>query len=204
MLERESHVRGLKLIGAALLAAVLCVGAVVASYAGFAHAASFEIRRRHLSPETHNAIKHAYTSAEIYALIRPLLGADLSGRLVVMMGEGNERMEKYVKHSTDWSRESYKDMRNNLTGMVAAEWLYQTAGWQWPNTRLRLIGQLAQDRVLVPTQDDPRLGDFPDTRDPAPAIVRMRADHDALARALAEDLAAHSAQLRRALGLPRE
>lgn len=201
MPERESHVRGLKLIGLAALAVVLCLGAVVASYAAFARAASYEIRRSALPPVTHNAIKHAYTSAEIYSVIRPVLGADLSERLVLRMGEGNERMEKYIKHEPDWSRESYKDMRNNLTGVVAAEWLHREAGWAWPSTRLRLIGKLAGDGVLVPLPDDPRLADVPDTRDPAPAIPRMRADHEALKSALDADISARGDALRQALGL---
>jgi hypothetical protein len=146
------------------------------SYSAFAHAASYEIRRSGLSPDDHNAIKHAYASAEIYSAMRPLLGHETSAGATLWLGEANERIERYVKHQPDFSQESYKDMRNNLTGVVAADWLYQRAGWTWPGTRLKLVGLLARDGILVPESTDPRLADIPNIFSAELAIRLMRND----------------------------
>ncbi|MGQ4275354.1 hypothetical protein [Terrihabitans sp. B22-R8] len=195
--------RALKAAVLIVLALAVPLGAVAFGYEAFAYAASYEIRRSNLPRHTHNAIKHAYASAEFYASLRPVLGPEWASAAVVHLGEFNERIERHVKHDPDWSREAYKDMRNNLTGIEAAEWLHgQAGGWTWPTTRLRLIGELARLDVLVPQDRDARLAAIPDERAGGPLAIRlMRADHDALKAQIDALIAEQAEPLRRRLGL---
>jgi hypothetical protein len=160
----------------ALIVAAVLIGALLAFYAGFAYAASYEIRRSGLPPHVHNAMKHAYASAEVYSAVRPIVGADRAAAFVIFMGESNERAERYLKHQPDWSRESYKDMRNNLAGIEAAEWLYQRRGWTLPFTRLALIGRMAAADILIPEDIDPRLDRIENVFSAEVAIAMMRND----------------------------
>lgn len=195
-------IRPLALVLGVLCAAFLAALSVGAVMHGFSRVASWEIRQRpELRAAHHNAIKHAYASAEIYSLLRPLFGADAAAATVVALGEWNERAERVVKRTTDWSPEVYKDLRNNLAGIAAAEWLYNEAGFTSPLTRLRLIGVLAGGGVLALTDRDPRLPDLPLAPDTGSALARMQGDEAELARRLAEEVAARGHGLKRDLGL---
>src|SRR5690606_3240173 len=105
----------------------------------------------------HNGIKHAYAAAEIYSLLRPLAWPEYAASAVITLCEWNERMERRLKRTTDWSPEVYKNLRNNLIGIEAAEWLYAEAGFVLPPTRLRLVGKLAEDGVVLARDSDPRI-----------------------------------------------
>ncbi len=183
---------------AVLLLPVLALGAALQ---GFSLAASWTIQQRGLPAEDHNAIKHAYAAAEIYALLRVVAGPDCASSVVTKFGEINEWAERYVKLTTDWAPEVYKDMRNNLSGIAAAEWLYGQAGYASPFTRARLIGKLAADGDLAAIYTDPRIPDLPHAPDTAAAVARMHADAAELSVSLAAAIAAKSAALKADLGL---
>jgi hypothetical protein len=183
---------------AVLLLPVLALGAVLQ---GFSLAASWTVRARGLPAEDHNAIKHAYAAAEIYSLLRMVAGPDCAAFVVTELGEANEWVERHVKFMTDWSPEVYKDLRNNLSGIAAAEWLYGQAGYTSPFTRARLIGKLAEDGDLAMTYTDPRIPDLPLAPDTGSAIVRMHADEAELSTRIAAGIAAKSAVLKADLGL---
>jgi hypothetical protein len=184
-----------------VLAAVPLLFAVL-GYSAFAHAASYEIRRSGLSPDDHNAIKHAYASAEIYSAMRPVLGHGAAAGATLWFGEANERVERYVKHQPDYSQESYKDMRNNLAGVVAANWLYERVGWTWPDTRLKLVGLLARDGIVVPESTDARLAHIPNVFSAELAIRLMRNDTPGLTEQFMAAFASREEQWTVALGLP--
>lgn len=195
--------KGRRLIVLGLILALLAapVGGALVVFVGAAKAASWEIKRRGLPWRDHNALKHAYASAELYALLRPFLSPEKAQRIVLTLGEINERMEVYLKHDPDWSRESYKDMRNNLYGVVASEWLYNEAGYTLPTTRLALIGKLVELRLLVPQPSDARLADIPDQRDASISIPLIREHEYRLQTQFIAETHERSAELRADLRL---
>jgi len=186
----------------ALAAGFLSVVALSAVMHGFSRAASWEIQKQpELAARDHNAIKHAYAAAEVYSLLRPIAGPGVASCAVITFGEWNEYAERYVKYTTDWSAEVYKDLRNNIAGIAAAEWLYNEAGYRSPFTRLKLIGKLAEDGVLALDETDPRIPDLPRSPDTGSALAKMRADQNAVAAEITNDIAARDAELKRDLGL---
>jgi hypothetical protein len=186
----------------ALSAVFLSAVALAAVMHGFSRAASWEIQKRPgIEARDHNAIKHAYAAAELYSLLRPIAGAGIASCAVITFGEWNEYAERYVKYTTDWSAEVYKDLRNNIAGVAAAEWLYGEAGYVSPVTRLKLIGKLAQEGVLAAEETDPRIPDLPKSPDTGSALAKMRADQTAVAAEIRSDIAARGAALKQDLGL---
>lgn len=185
-----------------LSAGFLSVVVLSAVMHGFSRAASWEIQKRPgVAARDHNAIKHAYAAAEVYSLLRPIAGAGIASCAVITFGEWNEYAERYVKYTTDWSAEVYKDLRNNMAGIAAAEWLYNEAGYVSPVVRLKLIGKLAEDGVLAADENDPRIPDLPMSPDTGSALAKMRADQDAVTAEIGRDIAARAVELKRDLGL---
>ena len=183
----------------ALFLAIALPGAVLH---GFSLAASWEVYSRPaLTLDDHNGIKHAYAAAEIYTLLRSFAGPECAAAAVITLGEWNERIERRLKRTTDWSPEVYKDLRNNLIGIEAAEWLYAEAGFLFPRTRLRLIGKLAQEGVVLALDSDPRIPELPLAPDTGSALARMEQDERDLRIAIAADIAARAPDLRTELGL---
>ncbi len=196
------NIRPRALVLGALCAAFLAVAIPGLVLHGFSRAASLEIQKRPgLGPADHNGLKHAYAAAEVYSLARLVLGPERAAAAVITLGEWNERAETYVKPSTDWSPEVYKDLRNNLTGVAAAEWLYGEAGFTSPFTRLSLIGKLAEDKVTLALHTDPRIPDLPQRPDYERAIERMRQDEPRLLDELRAEITARGPELKAELGL---
>jgi hypothetical protein len=194
-------VRRLAWVLGGIAALLLPVLALLVILQGFSFAASWTVRERGLSREDHNAIKHAYAAAEIYSLLRLIAGPECAASIVTDFGEANEWAERYVKHTTDWSPEVYKDLRNNQSGIAAAEWLYGQAGYTGPFTRARLIGKLAEDGDLALIYTDPRIPELPLAPDTETAIARMHGDQAALRARIADEIAAKGAALKSDLGL---
>jgi hypothetical protein len=167
-----------RLISAAAVLA-LPVALVFGFYLYAANAAVAVVERHGLEPDADNAVKHAYAAAETYASLRPLLGADAAAATTEWLGKANERAERWVKHSVDWSPEAYKDMRNNLAGIAAARWLYDEYGWTAPATRQAVVGLLSREGILASLDSDPRIPELPlrpDTEAALAAIARDEAD----------------------------
>lgn len=194
-------VKRLAVVFAVLSALALPVIALSIVLHGFAVAAQWEVERRGLPQQDHNALKHAYAAAEMYSLARLVVGPEHAAALVVTLGEANEWAERFVKHTTDWSPEVYKDLRNNLSGIAAAEWLYGETGYVWPCTRLQLIGKLVEEDLIIATDEDPRLPDLPRAPDTGSAIAKMKNDEAMLSTRLYEEITARSAELKSDLGL---
>jgi hypothetical protein len=185
-----------------VLALVLLAGFVVAPFIVFAKAARSEIARRGLTDAEHNALKHAYAAAELYGRLRPLLGDGIASCVVLWSGETLERVEQVTKHETDVAREVYKDLRNNLYGMVAARWLKEAENISDATTRLRLIGWLAQTDALADWAEDERIpANLPNVPDIDAAIDAERADRAKLEAEFRAALDAHRNDIVKDLGI---
>jgi hypothetical protein len=166
-----------------LVLAVLAALALLVSapFYIFAKIADEEIARRGLSAAEHNSLKHGFAAAELYARLRPILGADNAEDLTIWTGEIVERIEQYTKHDTDVAREVYKDLYNNLYGVEAARWMETSGGSSEMKTRLKLLGWLAETNGLADWAEDKRVPEsLPWTPDVKAAIVAMHADRPRL------------------------
>jgi hypothetical protein len=133
-------------------------------------------------------VKHAFAAAELYSKARWLVSHQSAEWAVNGLGELNERVEQHVKHDRDVSPEVYKDLRNNVYGIVAARWLREKFDRTNATTILRLIGWLAKQGELPAYYDDPRLPKLPLRHDAGTAIQLMRVDERGLAEGFAATL----------------
>lgn len=185
--------------GEALRKLVLVIGALAvlfglfsAPFYIFAKIADEEIARRGLSDSDHNSLKHGFAAAELYAHLRPVFGADNAADLTLWTGEMIERLEQYVNHETDVAREVYKDLYNNLYGVIAARWMEGAGGSDDRQSRLRLIGWLAETDALADWAEDKRIpGNLPWKPDIAAAISAARAERPRLEIEFRAALMAH-------------
>ncbi|BCJ89736.1 hypothetical protein IZ6_04710 [Terrihabitans soli] len=176
----------------ALAALALLFGLVSAPFYIFAKIASEEIQRRRLSEAEHNSLKHGFAAAELYARLRPILGADTAENVTVWTGETVERIEQIVNHETDVAREVYKDLYNNLYGVEAARWMETAGGSSDVESRLKLLGWLAETNALADWAEDKRIPDsLPWTPDIDAAIAASRADRARLEAQFRAWLTAH-------------
>lgn len=164
-----------RLISALILLSVP-IALVLAFYLYAAGAAERVVVQHGLPAEADNAVKHAYAAAETYTLLRPLIGRENAGDLTDWFGRLNEHAEPFVKHSVDWATEAYKDMRNNLAGIVAAEWLYDELGWTRPSRRLHLVGLIAREGLLTNLDSDLRIPSLPHWPDGEAAMAAIMRD----------------------------
>jgi hypothetical protein len=160
---------------------VVLFGLFSAPFYFFSKVADEEIARRGLSEADHNSLKHGLAAAELYAHLRPVLGDDDAADLTIFIGEMVEVLEQHTKHETDVAREVYKDLRNNLYGVVAARWMEGAGGSDDRQSRLRLIGWLAETDALADWAEDKRVPDsLPWTPDIDAAIAAARTDRPRL------------------------
>ena len=197
----ESNLKKSVRIAITMVVLALPLIALTAVHILFAQAAEAEIRRRGVDEGYHNAVKHAFAASEFYALARLVAGADRAQTIVISLGELNEWLERYIRHETDVTTEVYKDLRNNIAGIAAAEWMYGQDGYVSPCMRLKLIGKLAEAGDLAAWAEDRRIPALPPGYETLAAIERAEADAPALRAAFDASLAAKSAELRADLGL---
>lgn len=75
-----------------------------------------------LDPTTANAIKHATAAADMFNLLKPVLGEEKAETAVIRLGVANEYIERVIYYGrTDTAREIMKDLHNNYAGIVAAK-----------------------------------------------------------------------------------
>lgn len=81
------------------------------------------IRDHHFDHEKANAAKHAYAAAQIFTVIAPVAGDATAEKMVLFLGNANERFEQIVDRFTaDSVAEIVKDIYNNQAGIAAAIW----------------------------------------------------------------------------------
>jgi hypothetical protein len=194
-----SELRKLVLLLGAL---IVLFGLFIAPFVIFAKIADGEIARRGLTEADHNSLKHALAASELYAHLQPVLGADNAADLTVLIGELVERLEQYTKHETDVAREVYKDLRNNLYGVIAARWMEDAGGSDDYQSRLRLIGWLAETDALADWAEDKRVPDtLPWTPDIDAAVAAADADRSRLEQEFRAHLMANRQEIAADLAL---
>jgi hypothetical protein len=192
----------LKRVLLALLALAVLFGLFSAPFYIFSKVADQEIARRGLSEAEHNSLKHGFAAAELYARLRPVFGQDNAADLTVWTGELIERLEQHLNHDRDVARESYKDLHNNLYGVVAARWMEASSGSTDMKVRLKLLGWLAETHGLADWAEDKRIPQsLPWTPDVDAAIARARADRPRLEAEFRSSLAAHRGDIAADLSL---
>jgi hypothetical protein len=115
----------------------------------------------------------------------------LAHQSVDSLGRLNEWIEHYVSRPSkrDSAEEVYKDLRNNLIGAAAAEWLEQTHGRSSTSARLRVLAFLAGERQLLWLSTDIRVPKLDSSSDPSPAMARHDADRSAIIAGINDYLA---------------
>ncbi len=176
------------------------VATLVVSYRAFAHFARVETQERRAWGGA-NAIKHAFAASETYTRLNLFFSDETSRRLALDFGEWNERGEAYFAHEPDIQSESYKDMRNNIYGVVGAFWLKDGYGVTDFETRLRLAGYLATREELYFYAGDWRVPQLPETIDADAAIATIEKDEAALQASSLAYLDQHRDQIEKDLGL---
>jgi hypothetical protein len=185
-----------------LVALVVLFGLFSAPFYIFSKVADQEIARRGLSEAEHNALKHGFAAAELYARLRLVFGANNAADLTVWTGEMLERLEQHVNHDRDVAREVYKDLHNNLYGIAAARWMDASSGSSDMQTRLKLLGWLAETHGLADWAEDKRVPQsLPWTPDVEAAIAAARADRPRLEAEFRSALAARRGDIAADLSL---
>jgi hypothetical protein len=176
------------------------VATLIVVYRAFAHFARIEARERRMWGGS-NAIKHTFAASETYTRLNLMFSDETSRRLALDLGEWNERGEAYIAHDPDIQAESYKDMRNNIYGVVGAFWLKDGYSVTDSQTRLRLAGYLAKQRELYFYAEDRRVPSLPETVDAEAAIAAIEKDEAALQASSFAYLDQHRDQVEKDLGL---
>lgn len=137
-----------------ILLFLLMGGGLFAFYAHYQLLVERLNEERHIGVARANAVKHAYTAAQIYTGLRYLgVDADSSEAVVLFLGRCNEYAEQVVRyvfnHKRDTIPEMVKDMRNNQIGVTAARWLEAHRLSSNDQARLELMVQLSQNGLLI-------------------------------------------------------
>jgi hypothetical protein len=179
-----------------LAAAIAAFAVTVAGFYAFTRAmSSHEAVARGMSPGSRNAIQHGYGAAELYGAGRWLAVPKRPLRLFVeLLGHVNEWTEHTFKSRKDESEEVYKDLHNNLVGLVAVQWLEKRHGrWFSPAQRRTLIGWLAEREHLIYASSDSRIPRFDSGIALAPALARYRGDRSSIMAGTQRFLDLHAA-----------
>jgi hypothetical protein len=119
----------------------------------FQKIASAEAKKRKMDKKAANAIKHAYAASLSYSVLRRFyFSENAAENIVVFLGKANEISEIFFKSKKDSTLEMMKDLNNNLVGIYAAKWLEKNKNQyknQFPGGQLNLIGDLAENKILM-------------------------------------------------------
>ena len=156
---------------------------IICAYAHFKAEAVAEAQRQELPAYFANSIKHAFAASETYMLLRGLgFPRGQASYAVYRLGQLNEYAEFYGRpvRKRDPTREIYKDLWNNASGVLAAEWA-DRQGLDSGKERLRMIGLMSVHGVLLGTFLDSRIpeladGSRPETSDLHQALKAFKQD----------------------------
>lgn len=171
----------------------LLFGSLTAAfYGGMTWAARQEAERRGLPSEARNSIQHAFAAMEIYALFRRIgLSRHRSAHGTIWLGYLNERAEATFKWRRDSTAEVYKDLHNNLLGMIGGRVAEACRGSLGSiNSRIAAVGEMAARRQLAWRQTDPRVPQFSGPADFGLAVARHEADQTAISDAFVASMSA--------------
>lgn len=146
-----------------------------------------EAARRGLKHQAENGMKHTYAACMLQELLRNLnFSREHTRNIVNGLGTLNEYVERLIKVPRDSTLEMQKDLENNLIGIEMGEWL-EGQPLLRPKNRLRLIGLLAEQGVLIedPLENcgrSPECRALADASNPSKAILWMEQNQGRLSR----------------------
>lgn len=106
---------------------------------------------RNFDPEMANAVKHAYTAAQVYTVLTNLHISNADAiNITNFLGKTNEYAERLLKSDKpDTTLEMMKDMHNNQAGISAAKWYKEHKNEAEGLTLHDVVVVLAQQNVLI-------------------------------------------------------
>ncbi|MCV9936453.1 hypothetical protein OIU35_08755 [Boseaceae bacterium BT-24-1] len=168
--------RSARVIAAAAIAATLIpTVSVICAYAHFKAEAVAETQRQGLPAYFANSIKHAFAASETYAWLHALgVSRGHASYVVYRLGQLNEYAEFYGRpaRKRDPTREIYKDLWNNASGVLAADWA-DRQGLNGSKNRLRVIGLMSVGGTLLGTFVDARIPELTDGNRPETSDLRL-------------------------------
>ncbi|AZO80077.1 MULTISPECIES: hypothetical protein [unclassified Bosea (in: a-proteobacteria)] len=176
--------RNARIVATVAIAATLIPNvSVICAYAYFKAEAVAETQRQELPAFFANSIKHAFAAGETYALLRDVgVPRGPASYAVYRLGQLNEYAEFYGRpvRKRDPTREIYKDLWNNASGVLAADWV-DRQGLSGSKNRLKAIGLMSARDTLLGTFMDSRIpervsGKRPETSDLQQALKAFRQD----------------------------
>lgn len=189
----------------ALIAAGVTIAAVAGTiawaYDDWKARAAVETRRLGLPAYAANGLRHSLAAADTYAVLRLTgLSSARAANVTEKLGVLNEYKEYYFRpvRRRDPTREIYKDLHNNVVGILSAEKL-EGEGRLSSADPVAFLGQMTANNVVLRHFSDARVPDFPDGGRPeasnlALALDRFRRERrgmrEAIPIALAGGLAA--------------
>ncbi|MFM9939130.1 MAG: hypothetical protein ACKVP7_06505 [Hyphomicrobiaceae bacterium] len=178
-----------------MLLTVFVATPVAAFYVTMSTMARHETRRHGLPGHVSNGIQHAYAGAETYWWLRQFgLPASASEKTVLRLGYLNEWVEALLfVRRPDTTRELYKDLQNNFIGILAAQAVETCRTRQASSERLALIGQLAQERLVLWLSDDARVPGLPQPLNVRLAISHFKANQASIRFVTVDAIAMHVA-----------
>jgi hypothetical protein len=139
---------------------VLEFAAVLSNKWYFEKISVVEVRKRELNLDAANAVKHAYAASLVHGFFRNIwMGKRVSRGVTIFFGELNEVAEVFFRPTKDSTLEMMKDMHNNIVGIYVSEWLETNEDKVKGRDRMTVIGDLAQNQILLLSGEDILLSD---------------------------------------------
>jgi hypothetical protein len=169
-------------------ATLIAVGACALAFYGNAGWWSLAESKRLGLSGARNSIQHAYAAAQAYGWLRTVgLSRDNATDAVIQLGYLNEWFENDVQSRDDSTAEIYKDLNNNMSGIVAAQWL-ENCETRQSGGELQVTGALAQAKSLFYKPTDTRIPKLPDEPDVSVAIAQFKLDRATIEARVKADL----------------
>jgi hypothetical protein len=132
----------------AVFGAVLCVSTIIGWYSAMGLARDRAMRAHDVPRGGRNALLHSIAGAETYTAFRRIgFGRERALRSAEFLGYCNEWLEHWTKRM-DVTAEVYKDLHNNLYGVVVAQWLNEAGFANTGANRRAVLAWLVKERRM--------------------------------------------------------
>jgi hypothetical protein len=188
----------------AAFGAVLCVPTIFGWYSAMGLARDQAMRTHEVPRGGRNALLHSIAGAETYTAFRRIgFGRERALRTAEFLGYCNEWLEHWTKRM-DVTAEVYKDLHNNLYGVVVAQWLKEAGHANSSANRRAVLAWLVKQRRLPWWPQDMDSGLSTERFETGPAMrfyeARRMALRNEMARVLDRDRQLIAGHLKRAGG----
>jgi hypothetical protein len=155
-------------------------------YAAMGLARDHAMQRFDVPRGARNALLHSLAGAETYTVFRTIgFGRERALRTTEWLGYCNEWFEHATKRM-DHTAEVYKDLNNNLYGIVVAAWLKETGIGSTSRNRMGVLAWLLRERHIPWWPSDMDTGLSHDQFETAPAMRLYEANRTDLRNRMAE------------------